>query len=430
MNQRNFLTKSALKSCLAASLLAAACIICTSCGDVYRPVANPIIPNQPNPGFSHAAIVISGNGLSNPGASTTIDVSGDTAISQYSVGLAPAHAAFALGAARVFVANGTSDTVSSFSPNAGSLVNTTTLAAGAHPVFVATAETTSTYVANRDNNTVSAISNTLLVVTNTIPVGIQPVSIAETPDGQKVYVANQGNNGAGGSVTLINSVDKTVNNTAPLNSFAWVSPVWIVARPDSQRVYVLDQGSGLLSAIDTTQESVVDSVSVSPGANYMIYDSKLNRIYVVNPVADTLTALEASTDALTATTISIANPISVAALPDGSRVYVSTATASGQNVISSVTVLNTRDLSVKTKIALTTAARVCTTGTTWSELPVAAAADSSRVYVGNCDAGNTAIINTLTDTVVLQLPAPFSAQNPLPNGNPPPQNPVFVMAGP
>jgi hypothetical protein len=40
-----------------------------------------------------------------------------------------------------------------------------------------------------------------------------------------------------------------------------------------------------------------------------------------------------------------------------------------------------------------------------------------------------AIIQTLNDTLLLQMPAPFSASFAA-NGNPLPQNPVFVVAGP
>jgi DNA-binding beta-propeller fold protein YncE len=75
---------------------------------------------------------------------------------------------------------------------------------------------------------------------------------------------------------------------------------------------------------------------------------------------------------------------------------------------------------------LTTVAQACASNP--SELSMAAAADSSRVYVGNCDAGNVAIIQTLNDTMLLQMPAPQSAA--FLNGTPLPQNPVFVVAGP
>ena len=63
------------------------------CGETYRPVATPIPPNPPNPNFSHLVVVISGNGSSHPGASTSIDVSGDTAVSRSIVGLMPVQAA-------------------------------------------------------------------------------------------------------------------------------------------------------------------------------------------------------------------------------------------------------------------------------------------------------------------------------------------------
>ncbi len=410
-------------------------LICLSCGETYRPVANPVIPNVPNPSFTHVVMVISDNGANNPGASTTIDVSGDSASSQSQTGLGPVHAAL-VGGVQVFVANSLEDTVSVFGAISPAPVVTISLPSScvsppcSMPVFVGGTETATVYVANSKANTVSAISTANDVITNTISVGTAPVALAETLDQRKVYVANQGTNGTGGSVTAINTIDKSVVANPPLASFGWVSPVWVVTRSDSQRAYVLDQGSGLVAAIDTSSDSVVSSVSVGAGANFMIYDSKLNRIYVVNPVANTVTSLEAGTDTLPATSIPIANPKSVAALPDGTRVYVSSATVSGGSVASKVTVINTFDFSIKTTIPLTSVPAVCSVKT-WAELAIAGAADSSRVYVGNCDAENTAIIQTSNDQVLLQLPAPVSSQPPpMPGGTPPPQNPVFVVAGP
>lgn len=409
-------------------------LICLSCGETYRPVANPIIPNQPNPAFTHVVMVLSDNGVNNPGASTTIDVSGDSATSQSQLGLGPVHAALVSGTF-VFVANSLEDTVSEFFVASPAPVKTISLPSScvsppcSMPVFVASTETSTVYVANAKANTVSAISTTNNVIATNITVGTSPVALAETPNGQKLYVANQGTNGSGGSVTPINTLDKTVVLNPPLASFGWVSPVWVVARSDSQRIYVLDEGSGLLVAIDTSSDSVVSNVSVGAGANFMVYDPKLNRIYVVNPATNTVISLDASTDTLTATPISVANPRSVAALPDSSRIYVSSATVSGGTVASKLTVINAADFTVKTTIPLTSVPALCAVKT-WAELSVAAAADSSRVYVGNCDAENTAIIQTSNDRLLLQMPAPFSAQPPPPGGTPPPQNPVFVLAGP
>lgn len=402
-------------------------LICTSCGDVYRPVATPVIPNPPNPGFSHLVLMVSGNGSNNPGASTSIDVSGDTALSQATVGLMPVHAAFTQGGDRVYVANSGDDTVSTFSSGAPTPVTTISLPAGSIPSFAGTTETGTIYIANSGNNTVSAINtanNVVMPPLYGIPVGIRPVALAETPNQQKLYTANQGSGGVGGSVTSINAVDRSVN--PPIANATWLSPVAVAARSDSNRVYVLDQGSGTVSAIDTANDTLVTSVSVGVGANFMFYDPTRNRLYVSNPATNKVIYLDASADTLSAVTIDVANPVSVTALPDGTRAYVSSASVSGGNVTSRVTVINALDGSVKTTIPLTTAAQVCASNP--SELYIVAAADSSRVYVGNCDAGNVAIVQTLSDTLLLQMPAPQSAT--LKNGTPLPQKPVFVMAGP
>jgi YVTN family beta-propeller protein len=424
MRRRVFVSMTGVRAAGVLLLLA----ICIACGETYRPVATPIAPNPPNPAFSHVALVITGNGSSHPGASTSIDVSGDTAVSRSTVGLVPVQAALVQNGGRVYVANSGDDTVSTFSPTSPAPVTTISLPAGSAPSFVATAESATVYVANSGNNTVTAISTFSNVVEpplSGIPVGVHPVALAETPNQQTLYSANQGTGGVGGSVTSINAVDRSVN--PPIANATWVSPVSVVARSDSNRVYVLDQGSGLVSAIDAFSDAVVNSVSVGVGANFMLYDPTRNRLYVSNPVTNTVMYLDASSDALAAVVIAVAHPIAVAALPDGSRAYISTAAVSGGSVASSVTVIDALDGSIKTTIPLTSAAKVCASNPV--ELAIAAAADSSRVYVGNCDAGNVAIIQTLNDTLVLQMPAPQSASFST-NGTPLPQNPVFVVAGP
>ena len=59
----------------------------------------------------------------------------------------------------------------------------------------------------------------------------------------------------------------------------------------------------MVSAIDTAANAVVNSVSVGVGANFMLYDSTRNRLYVANPANNTVTYLDASSDALSAVVI-------------------------------------------------------------------------------------------------------------------------------
>ncbi len=398
-------------------------LICLSCGDQFRPVAIPITPPPPDPQSFHFVVVLSDNGLQNPGAGSSLDVSGDTSLVVARLGLGPSHAALLPNGSRLYVANSLEDSVSSYIPNSATNVATTSLPASSNPVFVHTTENATVYVANFGTNTVAAISTgTNAALSPLIQVGSHPVALAETPDQKKLYAVNQGDD----TVSSIKAEDRSVNPPIAVGT----TPVWALARSDSARVYVLNSGSGTVSTIDTTTDTVLSSVAVGAGANYMIYDSKLSRIYISNPIANTLTALNISVDppALLFTLPVAASPITVAALPDGSRVYVASVSLAGGNAISQVTVVNAGDGSVRTVVPLSSVPASC--GVARFEVFIVASADSSKVFVGNCDAGNTSIIRTSDDTKVLDIPAPLSANTPPNGGNPLPQNPVFVLSGP
>jgi YVTN family beta-propeller protein len=414
--------------------------ICVGCGDVYRPVAVPIRPVPPIPAASHVAIALTGNsanGVTYRGVAMTIDVSGDTDEGQSTLGLQPVHAAMLPNGLRFYAADKLDDTVTSAAP-AGANTVTTVLAPGSAPVFLNTTQNGVIYVAESGTAKVGVINAASNVVTNEVAVGTTPVGLAEMPNAMKVYVAGQSNGTLPAAVLSVNTIDYTAN--APIAASTWISPTWVVARSDNYRVYVLDTGAGTVSAIDTFTETIVGSVSVGVGANFLVYEGGLNRLYVVNPVSGNVYALDATSDKLpTLFTVPVASPLSVAALPDGSRIYISSATVSGSNVSSQVTVVYAANGVIKQTIPLVTTALLCATGAS-SELFTVASVDSTRVFVGNCDAGNVADIATVPgtspvdsypeDTLLLTLPAPFSAQTPANGGTPAPQNPVFVLAGP
>jgi len=432
----------------------------SGCGDTFRPVAVPIPAPPPDPSSFHFVLMIGENGPNNPGSTTRIDVSGDTNVGEAAVGLGPVHATLLPNGSRIYVANSLEDTVSSYALSNAPTVTTTSLPAGSLPVFVHTTENGTVYVADSGTGTVAAISTANNVVgkiiqvdpTQTLPdSSSKPVALAETPDGKKLYVVNQG----AGSVTSINTIDGSVNHNKTIPT--GTSPVWAVARSDNARLYVLNSGDGTVSVIDTSSDRVLPGTfSVGVGTNcppfpcgFMFYDKTRNHLYVTNPKANTLTALDASVDPTNPPNpplfvVSVpASPVSVAALPDGSRIYVASLVASGGSAASQVTVINALNGSIRTTIPLGTVP-VDTVNPTGCGTPspaftqpfvrfrvsVATSADSSRVYVANCDAGSTAIIPTSNDQLMLHLPAPLS-DFPAPNGaNPPPQNPVFILAGP
>jgi len=329
------------------------------------------------------------------------------------------------------------------------------------PDFITTAQNNVMYVANYgvegDAACAPNLSSTdsvavLNIGANNIaniyymPPGSHPVAMAETPNAQNLYVVNQGNN----TVADLSPTDLSTIATIPVGT----TPVWAVARADNQRVYVLTQGSGTLVAIDTATNTVVPSatnLSVGAGANFLLYDSHLNRLYVTNPVTGNVfvfsttggtndTPLLLATISMTAGAnppcSSACSPVSVAALADGSRFYVasyeSETNCSDPNVGSAapcivplLTVFDALSMTVKPatstlrspSISLLTTPNFAASqygvppasscaptatyapGTTRFRMYATAAEDSSHVYVTICDAGAIADITTVTNTI-------------------------------
>ena len=88
----------------------------------------------------------------------------------------------------VYVTNGV-NTVSVIATASNTVVKT--IAVGLIPIGVAiTSDGNFVYVANSQSNTVSVIDRASNTVVRTIPVGKKPQGVAITPDGQFVYVAD------------------------------------------------------------------------------------------------------------------------------------------------------------------------------------------------------------------------------------------------
>ena len=460
------------------------------CGEDFRPIAIPINPQPPDPKTTHFELVLTANGPQvclpttpptapppappntpcdpSPhfGSSNRIDVSGDTNVGSQTVGMGPVHAVLLPpNGDFAYVANSLDNTVTSYITSTLVAGTTITLPPGSIPSFVETTEAGKVYVANVGNSTVSVISTGPGVVSKTIPhsstngIGNNPIAMVETPDSKKLYVVNQGD----GTVTAVNTVDDSVNAVLTVGN----SPIWAVARADSARAYVLNQGSGTVSEIDTASDTVLNPLSpIAVGqANYMFYDKALNRLYLTVPSTAQLAVVNVAANppvVMPNVDLSGACPAgcvldSVTALPDGSKVYVSSHAISATCtqlagapldsppcITTQVSVIRTPNNTVQGTITSTHTVFVNSQSIgSKPDVPVvpfcdtirfrrhiaSAAVDGSKVYVANCDAGGIDIIRTADDSFIVDVTAPASAAPPS-SGQafPPPQNPVFVLS--
>ncbi|HET7207666.1 MAG TPA: hypothetical protein VFI95_13900 [Terriglobales bacterium] len=454
---------------IAAMLLMGLLTLWTGCGDVFRPVANPIPGVNPDPKNFHFALVASQNAPGNPGSGMQIDVSGDSTVGIVNAGQQPVYGAVLANGSRGFIANN-DGTVTAFSPAGffGSIGSPTTITMpqGLVPTFLQSTEAATMYAATSTNGSgpcpnsaggeaavvaISAISdavkNFACLGNNASAAGLAPVLIAELPNGQKLYTVN-----GDGSVSTINTINMSLG---PLLFGGSTQAAGAASSVDGSQLFVLDKANGAIVSINSFTDAIASTAANAAdlqGASFLLLDAHLNRLYAVNPASNKVAIYDASTANASQglpprliRTLTLppaaSNPVMATALNNGTKVYVVSSQAGGSSATAEVTVIRTLDNSISSVISLpsvTPNANVINTclnagGVSGVRFPVSitSASNAQRVYVANCFAGSTTAIDTATDRIVVPLKSPVSAFPPAPGSQgPPPQSPVWVVAGP
>src|SRR5437867_4985377 len=138
-----------------------------------------------------------------------------------------------------------------------------------HELYVST-----TAHAGKLTGTVTIIDALTNEVTANVEVGIAPEGLA-LADG-KIYVANSGSS----SVSVIDSSSNTVVETIPVE----IDPVDLAYDSTNKAIYVTDKSSGELSIIDTTSLSFEGVINVGSTPASIAYDSTNNELYLTNEV--------------------------------------------------------------------------------------------------------------------------------------------------
>ena len=404
---------------------AALVVVLAGCNDTLRQFIVPVPQPGGDPATLSNAIVLSINpgGL---GSDLHINVSGDSVVGVVSVGPNPVF--LAKTSNRVYAING-DDTVSTYiaSNSLSSPVNTITLPPGTVGVAAGAGSNGDVYVANLGTgaavlNKVPMISASVNAVTDQVSVPAQPVMIAGNAANGKIYVLNSGD----GSVSPVSTVDNFVGPRIPVGATAASSPIWGVMSPDGVHVFIVNQGDGTVSVIDTLLDQVIGDPSLpnkaikvgttaSPQPTYAVFEPKLQRLYVVNSGENTISVIKANgtdlANGIFPTKIAdipvSGTPTSLAALSDGTRVYVALgnclAGTNHTNIAARAATCPGNTVSVVDAASLTEKKIIPVSA---GAVSIDASADASRVYVVGAGAGNVSIIRPVSDTVVTTLPAP------------------------
>jgi YVTN family beta-propeller protein len=249
-------------------------------------------------------------------------------------------------------------------------------------------------------NTVAFVNTCPYQTTARVAVGILPVAVAGTPDGQFALVANAGNGNSSGTVSVINiaskSVVRTITFTAPDGSL--VQPNGIAVLPDGSRAYVTDHQcqNSFIFIVDLTTFTVTGNIPYGCFPAGIAATPDGSQIWVSSRGDNRVDVFDTATNApVVGFGISLATGI--AFNPAGTRAYLAAGSSPGFIVVV--------DMSSYQRI----------TSIQVGNLPhaVAVTPTGRHLFVTNALSNSISWISTDTNTVIRTLTFPNGAMHPL-----------------
>ena len=187
----------------------------------------------------------------------------------------------------------------------------------AHPAEAATRSWTA-YVADSNSASVTPIDTTTNTAGTAIPVGINPVAIAVTPEGRTAYVVTQLPRG---SVTPIDVATNTPGSAIPVGTI----PVAIAITPDGRTAYVVNEFDGDVTPVDTTTKTARPDINAGTDPSGIAITPDGRTAWITSIASNDITAIDTVSNTA-GTPIPVgAHTSAIAFTPDGRTAYVTTA---------------------------------------------------------------------------------------------------------
>ncbi len=311
-------------------------------------------------------IGLAASGFGNIASFTTINKGGTQIVANITV--------TPLSAAMAYVAMQNTGIVNVINTASNQSVGTISLGSTSVPYAVAASlDGKYVYVANQATGDISVINTSTNTATDRIIVGKSPSGIVVTPNGNKLYVTNNGNDNVS-VYDILNRKSTTIK--------AGLAPEGIAVSPDGNWVYVANRNSTSITVINTNTDTALPAaITVGASPEGLVVSPDGSRVYVTNYNGKSVSVIDATTNKAILPAINVGtNPHGIAINPDGTKVYVGNAGAPF-----SVSVINTATNQV-TNIPLGS-----------SPQGVSISPDGSLIYVAGTN--NISVIKAATNTI-------------------------------
>src|SRR3984885_1872248 len=219
-----------------------------------------------------------------------------------------------------------------------------------------------------------------------IEVGAYPQDVAVSPTGKVVYATvTAGDTGPGGS-DVVAAIDPATDKvTADIR--VGPAPRQVVFSHDGSTAYVTTEtGIYEISTATSRVVRVIPEAGATNGPQGIALSPNGATLYVTNPDAGTVAAIDAASGQVVASASGLGGPYSVTVTPNGATLYVADMNSDSVSVLSAATMKASATVSV---------GRLPMSGTT--------SPDGSQVWVGNGYTGDVSVISTATNSVVATL---------------------------
>ncbi len=189
------------------------------------------------------------------------------------------------------------------------------------------------YVTNGGSGTVTVVDVVNMRLDRDIAVGLNPVAVAASPTRNEVYVVNSGPANGTGSISVIDAEKNVVTGSIPLHK----QPMSIDVDAKGERAYVANSGSDSISVVDLASRREIAQVTAGndPVAARISPDGK--SLVAANRQGNGVTIIDPGTGRIRASFSDCAGATDPVILADSSKAFVACSTGHAVMVIALAT---------------------------------------------------------------------------------------------
>ncbi len=220
------------------------------------------------------------------------------------------------------------------------------------------------YVANEDGDTVSVLDALSFKVLATVRVGRMPHNVQVSPDGQAVWVTNQGEAGQADDAAAHQAMSKSEHRVMGQAGAVWLidtgshavvvrvpvgmHPAHVVLSPDGRFAYVTNGGDNTVSVVDASTRRLVATIAVGKYPHGIRISPDGKQAYVANLKGGTVSVIDTASQKEVAQIPAGRGPAQVGFTADGRLAFVSLSEENAVAVIDPATRKVVRKIAVGT----------------------------------------------------------------------------------